>query len=261
MKPASKTPPATPLSPRAAKSKKPAVSAKAAPRDTVSRSARRTATPERPLSGAAHRTDSTSGVGRAEKKLDKRERIKAAAWELFTSVGFEETRTKDVAERAGIATGTLFLYAPDKTDLLCLVMHDRLVDAVDRAFLTLPRALPLVDQLLHVFRMLFAMYGEHPKVGSAFIRIVQTADGPNGREVGAMTFGFLHRLAGLVQDAIARGEVDEATSPLLCAQCFFGLYFFSLTTGLSGYVSMDAALDPHLRSTLELLMRGLAPRS
>ncbi len=259
MKRVSKTPPATPLASRAAKSKKPAVSAKAAP--AASKPALRTQARERPLSSAAHRGDSLPGVGRAEKKLDKRQRIRAAAWELFTSIGFEETRTKEVAERAGIATGTLFLYAPDKTDLLCLVMHDRLVDAVDRAFLTLPRALPLVEQLLHVFRMLFAMYGEHPKVGSAFIRIVQTADGPNGREVGAMTFGFLHRLAGLVQDAIARGEVDEATSPLLCAQCFFGLYFFSLTTGLSGYLSMDAALDPHLRSTLELLMRGLAPRA
>jgi AcrR family transcriptional regulator len=194
------------------------------------------------------------------KKLDKRARIRTAAWELFTTVGFEETRTKDVAERAGIATGTLFLYAPDKIDLLCLVMHDRLLEATDGAFLTLPKRASLVDQLLHVFRAVFAMYAEHPKVSRAFIHVVQGADGPNGREVGAMTFAFMHRLSGLVQEAIARGEVSADSSPMLAAQALFGLYFFAVTTFLSGYMSMEAALDPFLRSGFELLMRGLAPR-
>jgi AcrR family transcriptional regulator len=201
-----------------------------------------------------------TGPVRAQKKLDKRERIRAAAWELFTTVGFEETRTKDVAERAGIATGTLFLYAPDKVDLLCLVMHDRLVSATEGAFLTLPKRASLVDQLLHVFRAVFEMYAEHPKVSHAFVRAVQGADGPNGREVGAMTFAFMHRLAGLVQDGVQRGEVAAEVSPVLAAQVLFGLYFFTVTTFLSGYTSMEAALDPMLRSGFELIMKGLAPR-
>ncbi len=196
-----------------------------------------------------------------QKKLDKRARIRAAAWELFTTVGFDETRTKDVAARAGIATGTLFLYAPDKTDLLCLVMHDRLVEATDGAFLTLPKKATLPEELVHVFRAVFTMYAEHPKVSHAFVRFVQGADGPNGREVGAMTFAFMHRLAGLVENAIARGEVSADTSPMLAAQAFFGLYFFAVTTFLSGYMSMEAALDPLLRSGFELFMRGLAPRT
>src|SRR6185503_10345371 len=70
-------------------------------------------------------------LGRREQnKLEKRERVRRAAWDLFTTKGFDATTTKDVAERADIATGTLFLYASDKKDLLFLVMHDRLERAV-----------------------------------------------------------------------------------------------------------------------------------
>lgn len=224
------------------------------------KAAARPAKKGRAAAASTPRSAPAEGPVRAQKKLDKRERIRAAAWELFTTEGFEATRTKDVAERAGIATGTLFLYAPDKTDLLCLVMHDRLVETSNEAFLTMPKKASFVDQLLHLFGRLMRMYAEHPKVSLAFVQVVQSADGPNGREVGAMTFGFLHRVAGLVNDAVARGEVDAEIQPVLAAQSIFGLYFFALTNALSGYLPMEAALDPLLRSELELLMRGLSPR-
>src|SRR4051812_33649121 len=58
-------------------------------------------------------------LGRREQsKVDKRARIQRAAWDLFTTVGYEETTTREVAERADVAVGTLFLYAEDKRDLL-----------------------------------------------------------------------------------------------------------------------------------------------
>src|SRR5689334_19117939 len=100
---------------------------------------------------------------RHERKQDTRERIRAAAFELFTTVGFDETTTKAVAAKAGVASGTIFVHAEDKTDLLCLVMHDRLVAAVEGQQKTLPRDGPLLEQLLHLFRGPFRMYGEHPR--------------------------------------------------------------------------------------------------
>ena len=46
----------------------------------------------------------------AETKRVTRERILAAARELFDSQGFDNTTTRDIAAAAGIATGTLFNY-------------------------------------------------------------------------------------------------------------------------------------------------------
>src|SRR4026209_2932193 len=60
-------------------------------------------------------------VPRHERKQDTRERIRAAVFARFTTLGFDETTTKAVAARAGVAAGTVFVHADDKTDLLCLV--------------------------------------------------------------------------------------------------------------------------------------------
>ncbi|AUX27769.1 TetR family transcriptional regulator [Sorangium cellulosum] len=195
--------------------------------------------------------------GRAQQKLDTRRRIRDAAWALFTELGYEETTTKAVAERAEVAAGTVFVHARDKADLLMLVMHDRLGAAVDAAFETLPRREPLLGQLMHVFQALFAMYGEHPRVAQAFVRAYPGAAGPNGERMSALTFAFLHRIAGLVRDAQARGEVAADIDPLAAAHNVFALYFAALLSWLSGFVTLGAALDPVLKNALALQHRGL----
>jgi AcrR family transcriptional regulator len=207
----------------------------------------------------------TSGAGRARSgsraraKLDKGERIQTAAYRLFREQGFHATTTKQVAAEAGVATGTLFLYADDKADLLCMVMHDRLRAVVDTGLATLPRQAPLLDQLMHVFRAIFRMYGEHPALTASFIEVVPGADGPNGKRVNALTFAFVHHLGMLVRDAQDRGEVGRDVEPLIAGSNIFALYFGALLAWLSRFVSLEAALDPGLRAALALQMRGLRP--
>ncbi len=192
---------------------------------------------------------------RAAQRAGTREQIRAAAFDLFSTVGFDETTTQAIAKRAGVAAGTVFVHASDKEDLLFLVMYDRLEQTVNRAFETLPDA-PLVDRLIHVFRAIFAMYGQHPKMGAAFVRSLPGASGPNAQRVNGLTFAFFHRLALLVTEAQSRGEVARDLVPAACAQNVFALYFMALLGWLSGQLTLETALDPVLRSALELQMRG-----
>lgn len=196
---------------------------------------------------------------RAKKRLDKRERIRAAALELFAQNGFEATTTKAIAERAGIATGTLFLYADDKTDLLFLVMHDRLQRVTDERLGSLPKG-PLQAQLLYVFRGLFEMYAEFPDVAAAFVRAFPGARGKNAQALNALTFAFLHRIASLLRDAQDKGEVGKHVEPLLAAQNIFMLYFGALLAWINRMATLEAALDPMLASSLRLQFEGLGPR-
>lgn len=58
----------------------------------------------------------------AEVKEATRRKIVSAAHELFRTVGFEATTTRDIARAANIATGTLFNYFPTKEAIVtCLV--------------------------------------------------------------------------------------------------------------------------------------------
>jgi AcrR family transcriptional regulator len=196
-------------------------------------------------------------VTRRAGKLDTRDEVRAAARTLFSSLGFEGTTTKAIAEKAGVATGTVFVHARDKADLLHLVMYDLLHEAIDAGFETLPEGAPLLDQILHVFRALFVMYGENEKLAGPFVKHVTGADGPNGQRVAALTFAFLHRIAGVVQRAQERGEIVRDVDAMTLAQNVFALYLFALTTWLGGYATLDTALDPWLKSALALQLRGL----
>jgi TetR/AcrR family transcriptional regulator len=70
-------------------------------------------------------------IGRRERnKLDKLARITAAAGELFAERGVDDVTTQEIADRADIGTGTLFLYAKTKGELLLLVQNSTYADAL-----------------------------------------------------------------------------------------------------------------------------------
>ena len=233
--------------------------AKSAKRATAGRSAKsatagRSAKTAKTTSDVAREPEPRDG--RTRRRLETRERVRQAAFELFVRQGFDATTTSAIARRAGVAAGTVFLHASDKADLLFLVMHDRLEAVVDSRVRDLPEG-PLLDRLMHLFDGLFRMYGEHPDLTAAFVRHLPGADGPNARRVSTLTFAFLHRLAMLVVDAQRRGEVASDVDLLTCSRNVFGLYFASLLTWLSGHVTLEGALVPTLRDSLALQIRGL----
>jgi AcrR family transcriptional regulator len=70
-------------------------------------------------------------VGRRERnKQDKLDRITAAARELFSEHGVDDVTTQQIADKADIGTGTLFLYAKTKAELLLLVQNSGYADAL-----------------------------------------------------------------------------------------------------------------------------------
>lgn len=197
---------------------------------------------------------------RAEKKQDKRERIRSAAWELFTRQGYSETTTKQVAKQAGIASGTLFLYAKDKGDLLCMVFQERLQKVSDDRLATVPRESALLDQLLWIFRGVFDSYSPHQALARDFVAVFPGAKGPNADLLHGTTFAFLQGIASLIVAAQERGEVGEDVLPFQAASNIFSLYFGVLLQWLSGFLDFEHVLEPTLKSALELQLRGLFPR-
>ena len=71
--------------------------------------------------------------GRRERnKQEKLDRITAAASELFAEYGVEDVTTQQIADKADIGTGTLFLYAKSKGELLLLVQNAHYAEALER---------------------------------------------------------------------------------------------------------------------------------
>ena len=72
--------------------------------------------------------------GRWERRKNARpQELLAAALDLFVERGYAATRLEDVAARAGVSKGTLYLYFTNKEDLFKAVVREHLVPALGEA--------------------------------------------------------------------------------------------------------------------------------
>src|SRR6185436_18792616 len=88
---------------------------------------------------------------REKNKIDKLRRIKLSARELFIAKGFDDTTTREIAQRAGVGIGTVFIYADNKRDLLFLVANDELAETTSRAEASVRDDASCLQNLLTVF--------------------------------------------------------------------------------------------------------------
>ena len=75
----------------------------------------------------------TSTATRQRRKEARPQELVDAALELFAQKGFAATRSDEVAARAGVSKGTLYLYFPSKEDLLIAVIREHLSTAIEAA--------------------------------------------------------------------------------------------------------------------------------
>ena len=77
---------------------------------------------------------------RAERQAQRREAILAAALDEFSARGFAAARLDDVAKRAGVAKGTIYLYFRDKESLFQELVRSMLSPIVGQV-----EAAPMID--------------------------------------------------------------------------------------------------------------------
>jgi AcrR family transcriptional regulator len=199
-----------------------------------------------------------AALGRREQnKFEKRGRIIAAARALFTHKGFEATTSQEIADAAGVGSGTVFTYARTKEDLLILVFHDEMMEFVERAFAAAQGSRGLLDRTISFFETFVAYHERDRPLAHALMRQLGYVGSPDQRSlVSELMTKLLGRLAQLVQAAKTEGEVDAVCALTPSARALFAIYYFHLGGLLSGYLDR-AQFDRSLRTDLGLLLRGL----
>lgn len=198
---------------------------------------------------------------RERKKLARRGRIVDAASALFREKGFEAATMREIAERADVGVGTVFVHAKSKSDLLVLVYWEAIRDTVRKAFTTLPKGATLAEELMYVFTRLFEMYARDVELSRVYIREVIFTPGPTRQEIDELTLVFFQTAAERMAAAKERGEVGDHFDPVTAAQNIFGLYFFALTAWLGGWVDDRKVALASLKASVELQIEGLRPKA
>ena len=196
-------------------------------------------------------------MGRRERRKEETlRRIEEAGWRLFASQGYEATSTRQIAEAADIAVGTLFNYFPEKRSLLIHLMQAQIDDAATEAFETMA-AVGIEDQLTHLFASLTRCYARDRRLSRVFIKELLFTDGTQRTTTAAWTFRLVQRVAGLIDQARRRGEVDAGLEPMNAAQQVFSTHYFGMVTWLGGTIPSRTAQEDQFKSALGLLFRGI----
>jgi len=189
----------------------------------------------------------------------------AAALELFVERGYAATRLEDVANRAGVSKGTVYLYFPGKEELFKAVVREGLVPLLERGEKLVAEqrgsALELIRDLV---RGWWEGFGLTPYAGIPKLMISECRNFP---ELGKFYVDeVISRGQKLVCSAVQRG-VDSGEfrqiDPAYVARLVFAplvlmvIYHHSFDFCSAQKVDPDAYVEQHL----DILQRGLLATS
>ena len=110
-------------------------------------------------------------LGRRERnKNAKRERIVAAATELFAEHGFSGVTTQQISDRADVAAGTLFRYAANKAELILMVENATFEAALDAGTAAAAVHTDVIDAITALVLPVLERGMEHPENTAAYQR-------------------------------------------------------------------------------------------
>jgi AcrR family transcriptional regulator len=197
---------------------------------------------------------------RQVQKAATRERVLAAARELFIAVGYGAATIRQIANLAGVSVGSVFTSFASKGEILSQVMEERLA----RLYAELDAVVPhlagsTAERLRDMFAILFAF--ETSQVQLFLAHIAAAYDWTLAP--GARPFGRNARLRGLVEaclaDGVAQGDVDPKTDLGAVVDLLVAAYAW--TYRLVAWDNADAsALTEAMNRQIGLIAQGFEPR-
>jgi AcrR family transcriptional regulator len=197
-----------------------------------------------------------------QRRADERPReICAAALDVFAEKGFAAAKLDEIARRAGVSKGTLYLYFEDKAELFRAVVRDAIapnVEALTGALSSLDA--PFAD-VVSMFLAGFADREARLPVGAvAKIVIGESRNFPELARVwhDEVASKAIAALAGFVERAQQRGEVRSG-DPRLFALSLMGPMVLGALWRATLVPAGAQSLDLHAlaRQHAETVLRGL----
>ncbi len=203
----------------------------------------------------------TQFEGSSQRERNKRAkwaRIERAARELFAGRGFADASMRAIAARARVATGTLFLYARDKRELLFLVFQGESQRIFAEADAASRDDADLVDALMELFGGFLDFYARNPELSAAILREFFFRPYEPER-LGALTREYGARVAQRVERARTRGELRSDVPAAVAANQFFAHYAYWVQAWLGSRLVSREEAERRLREALRLQVEGLRP--
>jgi TetR/AcrR family fatty acid metabolism transcriptional regulator len=190
--------------------------------------------------------------------LEKRDRILDAATKVFGKRGFFSAQVADIAKRAGVAAGTVYLYFENKDDLLLSLFERTMRDAIaeGRAGLaSLDHHATPIERLRHIAQIHLARLGRDRQLAVVFqVELRQST-----KFMARLSSSCLRDYLGLIRDVIidgqAQGVFQADVNPTIAAKVIFGALDEMATNWILS--EREYQLEDDAEPVMNLLLGGL----
>jgi len=214
-------------------------------------------------SSSSPSTDPQAGPSRQRRKEARPQELLEAALALFVEKGFAATRSEEVAARAGVSKGTLYLYFPSKEELFKAVVRQNLstliaegqglVDAFEGSTSELLTCLMeawwarvITTPASGIFKIMMSEARNFPELAQFYVdEVVKPSQVLLGRTVER----------GIRRAEFRELPVRDVVHALIAPVLFLAMHKHSL--GACGLDGMEMDPESFIRTQMRLVLQGL----
>lgn len=191
-------------------------------------------------------------------RTEKYQRILEAAIVVIAEKGFSNSRVSDIAGKAGVADGTIYLYFKNKEQILMAALDSAFHRFLERAKAELAHCPDPAARLRRLAFLHLDSLGANRSLAAVF----QT----ELRQSAKFLAEFSHRnmveyfdlIRQVIRDGQQAGIFRRDLSEKLAARCFFGALDETVTSWVLS--DHDYPLAASADGVVDLLLRGMEPR-
>ena len=189
--------------------------------------------------------------------------VQAAALKVISRKGLAGATMQDIADEAGVAKGTLYLYFKDRDDLMERTADFAFSKLEARLDATLPSLPQFAEKLFALIRTEIAFFDEHREFFRIYIAFKHRPEelhqsSRRRRMCQSRYLTHLEKLAAMLEEAMTRGEVrrcDPARLALFVSESAVALMLRRLTEDSPPDADEDASW------MADFLLHGLSART
>jgi TetR/AcrR family fatty acid metabolism transcriptional regulator len=187
---------------------------------------------------------------------DKRQRILRAATRVFARKGYFASRVSDIARRAGVADGTIYLYFRNKDDILVSLFDEVMAEHIAKGRLEVEALSGARERLHAIAAHHLRLFGENQDLAVVFqVELRQST-----KFMERFTASWFKDYLDLLTEVIEEGQRDGSLRPdlprKLVAKAFFGALDEMVTSWILGRRDYD--LGELAAPVVDLILKGAA---
>ena len=186
--------------------------------------------------------ESSPPLGRRERnKQAKLDRIIAAADELFFDHGVDDVTTAQIAEKADIGSGTLFLYAKSKGELLLMVQNSSYANSLVRGRTAAEKIPQTLEAVMAILTEVVHCNRKQVENGRTYLREMVFGDPeePHRREALSLSLQTEEAIAAVLQ----RDQLIDSSQATTLARVISAIMFLTMASSVNAHAGTEEIIE------------------